>query len=80
MSFFDRNRKELIEKGYDPARLPPGQYLTDRFPVLHVGDVPDYRPGDWNLTIDGLVDRPFTLDLDELKRCRPPLRPSTSTA
>ena len=43
MSFFDRNRKELIEKGYDPARLPPGQYLTDRFPVLHVGDVPDYR-------------------------------------
>jgi DMSO/TMAO reductase YedYZ molybdopterin-dependent catalytic subunit len=67
MSFFDRNRKELIEKGYDPARLPPGQYLTDRFPVLHVGDVPDYRPGDWSLTIDGLVDRPFTLDLDELK-------------
>ena len=43
MGFFDRNRKELIEKGYDPARLPPGQYLTDRFPVLHVGDVPDVR-------------------------------------
>ena len=40
MGFFDRNRKEVEEKGYDPNRLPPGQYLTDRFPVLHVGDVP----------------------------------------
>ena len=67
MSFFDRNRKELVEKGYDPARLPPGQYLTDRFPVLHVGDVPKYAPGEWSLSIDGLVDRPFSIDLDELK-------------
>ena len=67
MSFFERNRKELTEKGIDPARLPPGQYLTDRFPVLHVGDVPEYAPGDWDLTITGLVDRPFTVSLDELK-------------
>ena len=67
MSFFDRNRKDLLDKGYDPARLPPGQYLTDRFPVLHVGDVPEYEPGEWNLTVTGLVDQPFTIDLDELK-------------
>jgi DMSO/TMAO reductase YedYZ molybdopterin-dependent catalytic subunit len=67
MGFFDRNRKELIEKGYNPDRLPPGQYLTDRFPVLHVGDVPTYGPGEWNLTIYGLVDHSFTVDLDELK-------------
>ena len=67
MSFFDRNRKELIDKGYDPNRLPPGQYLTDRFPVLHVGDVPTYQPGEWNLTIDGLVDNPLTITLDDLK-------------
>ncbi len=67
MGFFDRNRKELEAKGIDPARLPPGQYLTDRFPVLHVGDVPSYEPGQWDLTISGLVDRPFTINLDELK-------------
>ncbi len=67
MGFFDRNRKELMEKGYDPDRLPPGQYLTDRFPVLHVGDVPDYGPGEWDLTITGLVDRPCVVSLDELK-------------
>ena len=67
MGFFDRNRKELIEKGYDPDRLPPGQYLTDRFPVLHVGDVPTYAPGEWTMSIGGLVERPFAFDLDELK-------------
>jgi DMSO/TMAO reductase YedYZ molybdopterin-dependent catalytic subunit len=67
MGFFDRNRKDVAARGYDVARLPPGQYLTDRFPVLHVGDVPEYAPGEWNLTVEGLVDRPFTLDLDELR-------------
>ena len=67
MGFFDRNRDELVKKGYDPSRLPPGQYLTDRFPVLNVGDVPTYEPGEWSLEVSGLVERPFTLDLDELK-------------
>ena len=67
MSFFQRNREDLVSKGYDPSRLPPGQYLTDRFPVLHVGDVPEYAPGQWNLTIGGMVDTPFTIGLEELK-------------
>jgi DMSO/TMAO reductase YedYZ molybdopterin-dependent catalytic subunit len=66
MGFFDRNRAQLAQRGYDPSRLPPGQYLTDRFPVLHVGDVPTYGPGRWDLAVDGLVGRPFTLDLDAL--------------
>jgi len=68
MGFFDRNREQLANKGIDNARLPPGQYLTERFPVLHVGDVPTYEPGDWDLKIFGLVDKPFTINLDELKR------------
>jgi DMSO/TMAO reductase YedYZ molybdopterin-dependent catalytic subunit len=67
MGFFERNRREVEARGYDPARLPPGQYLTDRFPVLHVGDVPAYKPGEWNLTVFGLVDQPFTLGLDDLR-------------
>jgi DMSO/TMAO reductase YedYZ molybdopterin-dependent catalytic subunit len=67
MGFFERNRQQLLDKGIDPARLPPGQYLTDRFPVLHVGDVPHYEPGTWNLVINGLVEREITLSLDELK-------------
>ena len=70
MGFFERNRAELVERGYDPARLPPGQYLTDRFPVLHVGDVPTYDTGPWDLQVTGLVDRPFALDLASCRRCR----------
>lgn len=66
MGFFDRNRDEVAAKGYDASRLPPGQYLTDRFPVLHVGDVPHYEPGQWSLTIDGCVSTPFTLSFEEL--------------
>ena len=67
MGFFERNRAEVVERGYDPDRLPPGQYLTDRFPVLHVGDVPTYTPGEWDLRVDGLVDRPFRIDLEQLR-------------
>jgi DMSO/TMAO reductase YedYZ molybdopterin-dependent catalytic subunit len=66
MGFFDRNRKEVEEKGFDPSRLPPGQYLTERFPVLHVGDVPTYAQGEWSLTIGGLVNNPFALTFEEL--------------
>jgi DMSO/TMAO reductase YedYZ molybdopterin-dependent catalytic subunit len=67
MGFFERNRQQLVEQGLDPERLPPGQYLTDRFPVLHVGDVPEYEPGQWDLTVFGLVDKPFRIGLEELK-------------
>ena len=67
MGFFERNRAGLAAKGYDPARLPPGQYLTERFPVLHVGDVPTYGPGEWDLRVFGLVEEPVTIGLDELR-------------
>ena len=69
MGFFDRNRRALEAQGIDPARLPPGQYATDRFPVLHVGDVPRYADdlSDWDLRLTGLVDAPTTLGFDELR-------------
>jgi DMSO/TMAO reductase YedYZ molybdopterin-dependent catalytic subunit len=67
MGFFDRNRKQLEERGIDPSRLPPGQYFTDRFPVLHVGDVPTYDMATWDLRVFGLVERELTLGWDELR-------------
>jgi DMSO/TMAO reductase YedYZ molybdopterin-dependent catalytic subunit len=68
MSFFEKNRKELAERGIDPARLPPGQYFTDRFPVLHAGSVPDYGGdlSDWTFRLFGLVGVERTLSWDEL--------------
>ena len=67
VGFFDRNRRNLVKLGYSPDRLPPGQYLTERFPVLHAGDVPRYHDlSTWSLQVFGLVDRPLTLSWDEL--------------
>lgn len=66
MGFFERNRSQLAERGIDPARLPPGQYLTDRFPVLHVGDVPEIAPADWSMRVFGLVERELTVTWDQL--------------
>jgi DMSO/TMAO reductase YedYZ molybdopterin-dependent catalytic subunit len=66
MSFFDRNRSELVKQGIDPRRLPPGQYFTDRFPVLHVGDVPTYDLATWTLRVFGLVDTEISLGWSDL--------------
>ena len=66
MGFFDRNRTKYVEQGIAAERLPPGQYWTERFPVLHVGAVPDYGDlSDWSLKISGLVEREVTLNWAE---------------
>lgn len=68
MGFFERNRKALIDRGIDPVRLPPGQYTTERFPVLHVGEIPDYGDlSSWSLRIFGHVEQPFVLTFAELR-------------
>ena len=43
------------------GRLPPGQKLTDGFPVLDLGVQPEIPLGEWRLKIDGLVDQPVEL-------------------
>jgi DMSO/TMAO reductase YedYZ molybdopterin-dependent catalytic subunit len=66
--FRSRAERKVAEAGYDPARLPPGQYLTERWPVLHAGDVPAY-PADlaaWDFGVRGEVEHPLTLTWDEL--------------
>ena len=51
----------------DRPRLPPGQILTQKWPVLHYGTVPHVDPTAWTLAVTGLVDAPFTLGWDELQ-------------
>jgi DMSO/TMAO reductase YedYZ molybdopterin-dependent catalytic subunit len=58
MSFFSRKRDQLEAKGIDPDRIPPGQYYTERFPVLHAGRVPKTDLGEWDFTVEGLVASP----------------------
>lgn len=48
-------------------RVPPGQFLTERFPVLHYGDTPRYRDlENWDLQVFGLVKQPKTYSWAEL--------------
>ncbi len=37
------------------GRLPPGQYITDNFPVLSAGPTLHIQQADWTFTIEGLV-------------------------
>jgi len=38
-------------------RLPPGQVLTDKWPVLHYGSVPKVDLSAWSFRVFGLVER-----------------------
>jgi DMSO/TMAO reductase YedYZ molybdopterin-dependent catalytic subunit len=40
----------------DASRIPPGQYLTQDFPVLSAGPTPHTPLTEWSFTIDGDVD------------------------
>jgi DMSO/TMAO reductase YedYZ molybdopterin-dependent catalytic subunit len=46
-------------------RVPPGQRLTERFPVLHAGSVPRYDLSKWTFKITGLVEEKKTLSYQE---------------
>ena len=50
-------RKEQEQQVKDKGRLPPGQALTQKFPVLHYGPVPSFNPATWDLRIFGLVEQ-----------------------
>jgi DMSO/TMAO reductase YedYZ molybdopterin-dependent catalytic subunit len=49
----------------DPARIPPGQYVTPDFPVLSAGPTPHTPLSEWDFTIRGEVDRPRSWAWDE---------------
>ena len=50
----------------DPARIPPGQYLTPDFPVLSAGPTPRTPLDRWSLELDGEIDTPRRWTWDEL--------------
>jgi DMSO/TMAO reductase YedYZ molybdopterin-dependent catalytic subunit len=65
--FRSKAEDKVREAGFDPARLPPGQYFTEKWPVLHAGEVPDVDVGAWTLEIGGEVEQPLSLGFDALK-------------
>ena len=60
----------LHKRDDDPetaSRIPPGQYRTEKFPVLHYGSVPRTELRTWDFKVWGLVDSPFKVTWDEFK-------------
>lgn len=56
-------------RGSPAGRTPPGQVLTQKWPVLQYGNVPKvdpYRP-DWRLRIFGLVEQPYELSYEDIR-------------
>ena len=56
-----RKEQEMREEG----RLPPGQSLTLKWPVLHYGSVPRFDPAHWDFRVNGLVEHPLRFDWKE---------------
>jgi DMSO/TMAO reductase YedYZ molybdopterin-dependent catalytic subunit len=60
--FRGREERKVLEAGIDPARLPPGQHMTVKWPVLHAGAVPSVDLAAWRLRIWGEVEEELELD------------------
>ena len=62
MPFRFGNKSSVDQPGVDPARVPPGQYLTQQFPVLQAGPVHHVKRDGWTLKLTGLLEpqRTFT--------------------
>ena len=68
--FRSKAEQKVADAGYDPARLPPGQYLTEKWPVLHAGSVPSTDLATWDLRVFGEVESELRLSWDELTALR----------
>lgn len=67
MAIFDSsNERRAREREMRAAgRLPAGQSLTLKWPVLHEGPVPEFHAATWDFRVDGLVAEPLRLSWQE---------------
>jgi DMSO/TMAO reductase YedYZ molybdopterin-dependent catalytic subunit len=62
-------RRREDEEQFDKAgRLPPGQSVTVKFPVLHYGPVPRFNPATWDFRIWGEVEKEIRLSWEEFEK------------
>jgi DMSO/TMAO reductase YedYZ molybdopterin-dependent catalytic subunit len=60
------------KKSEDLKRLPPGQRLTDKFPVLHYGSIPAIDIDTWDFKVFGYVENEICWNWEEF--CQLPRR------
>jgi len=61
-------RRENEQRYEQEGRLPPGQSLTQKFPVLHYGPVPRFNPATWDLRVWGEVEQEVRWTWDEFQK------------
>ena len=49
------------------ARIPPGQYFTEKWPVLHYGSIPTTDLATWDFRVWGEAEEPFSFTWDEFR-------------
>jgi DMSO/TMAO reductase YedYZ molybdopterin-dependent catalytic subunit len=59
-----KEEQRILQEG----RLPPGQSLTQKFPVLHYGSVPSFKPTSWSFRLWGEVEEPVKWSWDEFQQ------------
>ena len=67
MSYVSRGFRGRRKDPGAGGRVPPGQYLTDDFPVLSAGPTPHTPLDEWSFSITGEVDEPRTWSWDEFR-------------
>src|SRR5260370_15448153 len=65
--FGDGGRREVEKKAKAEGRMPPGQSLTLKWPVLHYGSVPHFDAAKWDFEISGLVEEAVRLTWEEFR-------------
>lgn len=63
--YLGNDRRKEEERIRSEGRLPPGQSLTQKFPVLHYGPVPMFDPATWNFRVWGEVEEEKTWTWNE---------------
>jgi len=59
------DRRDLERQMRAVGRLPAGQSLTLKWPVLHAGSVPRFDPARWDFRVFGLANAPVRLSWEE---------------
>jgi DMSO/TMAO reductase YedYZ molybdopterin-dependent catalytic subunit len=68
MLFEGNERREREREMKQVGRLPPGQSLTLKWPVLHYGSVPKFDPARWDFRVYGLVESRLRLSWEDFNR------------
>jgi DMSO/TMAO reductase YedYZ molybdopterin-dependent catalytic subunit len=62
------DRRKEKQRLHNEDRMPPGQALTLKFPVLHYGPVPPFNPAMWDFRVWGEVEKETRWTWDEFNK------------